>query len=207
MKHLQFWHGSWRVTQPVPKALQAIIGRGAYLTESLRTPDPREAERRALPVLLKHQGILDAAQTKLDQQQQRKRAFGEVAALNDMPVEELIVDPAAGTATLARFLKVIGVEEPVGQIPALPVNFEAMIEGWAQFGNKGKKAVQDTRTKVGAFIAWLEHHNMAAVTFEDGRDWRRKAISGSNEIKFDGYRMHARLDRGAVKLLTRTGLD
>jgi ATP-dependent DNA ligase len=28
-----------------------------------------------------------------------------------------------------------------------------------------------------------------------------------NEIKFDGYRMHARLDHGAVKLLTRTGLD
>jgi ATP-dependent DNA ligase len=28
-----------------------------------------------------------------------------------------------------------------------------------------------------------------------------------HEIKFDGYPMHARLDRGAVKLLTRTGLD
>ena len=28
-----------------------------------------------------------------------------------------------------------------------------------------------------------------------------------HEIKFDGYRMHARLDRGKVKLLTRTGLD
>jgi len=28
-----------------------------------------------------------------------------------------------------------------------------------------------------------------------------------HEIKFDGYRMHARLDRGRVKLLTRTGLD
>jgi len=28
-----------------------------------------------------------------------------------------------------------------------------------------------------------------------------------HEIKFDGYRLHARLDRGAVKLLTRTGLD
>ena len=28
-----------------------------------------------------------------------------------------------------------------------------------------------------------------------------------HEIKFDGYRMHARLDRGAVRLLTRTGLD
>src|SRR5438067_6189657 len=28
-----------------------------------------------------------------------------------------------------------------------------------------------------------------------------------HEIKFDGYRMHARLEHGAVKLLTRTGLD
>jgi hypothetical protein len=28
-----------------------------------------------------------------------------------------------------------------------------------------------------------------------------------HEIKIDGYRMHARLDRGAVQLLTRTGLD
>jgi DNA ligase D-like protein (predicted ligase) len=34
----------------------------------------------------------------------------------------------------------------------------------------------------------------------EGDDWL-------HEIKFDGYRMHARLDRGAVKLLTRTGLD
>src|SRR5438067_10365332 len=34
----------------------------------------------------------------------------------------------------------------------------------------------------------------------DGPEWL-------HEIKFDGYRMHARLDRGAVGLLTRTGLD
>jgi ATP-dependent DNA ligase len=33
-----------------------------------------------------------------------------------------------------------------------------------------------------------------------GSDWL-------HEIKFDGYRMHARLDRGAARLLTRTGLD
>jgi hypothetical protein len=32
----------------------------------------------------------------------------------------------------------------------------------------------------------------------DGPDWL-------NEIKFDGYRMHARLDRGTAKLLARTG--
>jgi hypothetical protein len=34
----------------------------------------------------------------------------------------------------------------------------------------------------------------------DGDEWL-------HEIKYDGYRMHARLDRGTVKLLTRTGLD
>jgi DNA ligase D-like protein (predicted ligase) len=34
----------------------------------------------------------------------------------------------------------------------------------------------------------------------DGPEWL-------HEIKFDGYRMHVRLDRGAVRLLTRTGLD
>ena len=37
-----------------------------------------------------------------------------------------------------------------------------------------------------------------------------EAPSGSewlHEIKYDGYRMHARIDSGKVKLLTRTGLD
>jgi DNA ligase D-like protein (predicted ligase) len=34
----------------------------------------------------------------------------------------------------------------------------------------------------------------------DGNDWL-------HEIKYDGYRMHARIDHGAVKLLMRTGLD
>ena len=33
-----------------------------------------------------------------------------------------------------------------------------------------------------------------------GRDWL-------HEIKYDGYRMHARLDNGRIQLLTRTGLD
>src|SRR5205807_2937025 len=28
-----------------------------------------------------------------------------------------------------------------------------------------------------------------------------------HEIKYDGYRMHGRLDRGSARLLTRTGLD
>jgi hypothetical protein len=34
-----------------------------------------------------------------------------------------------------------------------------------------------------------------------------KATNGCTKIKYDAYRMHARLNRGPVKLLTRTGLD
>src|SRR2546423_14979746 len=34
----------------------------------------------------------------------------------------------------------------------------------------------------------------------DGPDW-------FHEIKFDGYRIHARIDEGDVRLLTRTGLN
>ena len=55
MRHVQFWHGTYRVRKPVPRALQAILGRGAYLTESLRTADERESDKRALPVLAKFQ--------------------------------------------------------------------------------------------------------------------------------------------------------
>lgn len=34
----------------------------------------------------------------------------------------------------------------------------------------------------------------------DGPGW-------AHELKYDGYRMHARIERGRVQLLTRSGLD
>lgn len=36
-----------------------------------------------------------------------------------------------------------------------------------------------------------------------GAEWK----DWVHELKFDGYRMHARIEGGQVKLLTRTGLD
>jgi bifunctional non-homologous end joining protein LigD len=39
---------------------------------------------------------------------------------------------------------------------------------------------------------------------------RKEAPSGPSwvhELKLDGYRIHARIERGEVKLLTRSGLD
>jgi bifunctional non-homologous end joining protein LigD len=52
-----------------------------------------------------------------------------------------------------------------------------------------------------ALPAWIRPQLTALVDeAPEGSAWL-------HEIKFDGYRMHARLDHGAVRLLTRTGLD
>ena len=57
------------------------------------------------------------------------------------------------------------------------------------------------RSEATALPGWIKPQLTKLVDqAPDGPDWL-------HEIKFDGYRMHARLDRGAVRLLTRTGLD
>jgi bifunctional non-homologous end joining protein LigD len=62
-------------------------------------------------------------------------------------------------------------------------------------------AVAGRRSAGAALPEWIVPQLTQLVdAAPDGDDWL-------HEIKFDGYRMHARLDRGAVKLLTRTGLD
>jgi ATP dependent DNA ligase domain len=52
-----------------------------------------------------------------------------------------------------------------------------------------------------ALPPWIRPHLTQLVdAAPDGDGWL-------HEIKYDGYRMHARLDHGTVKLPTRTGLD
>src|SRR6266581_9539088 len=62
-------------------------------------------------------------------------------------------------------------------------------------------SVAGRRTAAAALPEWIRPQLTQLVdAAPDGPGWL-------HEIKFDGYRMHARLDRGAVRLLTRTGLD
>src|SRR5712671_907179 len=54
---------------------------------------------------------------------------------------------------------------------------------------------------VGSLPRWVKPQLCALVDEPpQGPEWL-------HEIKYDGYRMHARLDHGKVQLLTRTGLD
>jgi DNA ligase D-like protein (predicted ligase) len=57
------------------------------------------------------------------------------------------------------------------------------------------------RAKATAMPSWIKPQLTKLVDAPpEGPEWL-------HEIKFDGYRMHARLDQGAVRLFTRTGLD
>ena len=63
------------------------------------------------------------------------------------------------------------------------------------------RTVARQRTNAAALPEWVAPQLTELVeAAPDGDRWL-------HEIKYDGYRMHARLDRGGVKLLTRTSLD
>ena len=40
MRHVQLWHGSYRVRKPIPKALQAVVRPGQYLTLAIAGERP-----------------------------------------------------------------------------------------------------------------------------------------------------------------------
>src|SRR5271163_833989 len=66
--------------------------------------------------------------------------------------------------------------------------------------SRQRRAVRQAGPTTG-MPTWIAPHlSKLAETAPDGDRWIR-------EIKLDGYRMHGRLDRGQVKLLTCTGLD
>ena len=63
------------------------------------------------------------------------------------------------------------------------------------------RPVAAERTAASALPRWIRPQLTRLV------DAAPEGLAWLHQIKFDGYRMHACLDRGAVKLLTLTGLD
>jgi ATP-dependent DNA ligase len=63
------------------------------------------------------------------------------------------------------------------------------------------RAIAGRRCATAALLVWIAPQLTWLVdAAPDGDAWLL-------EIKFDGYRMHARLNRSQLKLLSRTGLD
>src|SRR5882672_1280570 len=158
MRHVQLWHGSYRVRKPIPKALQAVVRRGQYLTRSLATADPREADKRAPAVLAEFQAILDRAERIV-------RGDVQVCCMMAcLPKEHLIAlaNPAADGAELLKFSGHGAPPEPTS--PVVP--FATIIDAWA-LEHPNPKTKDDYTEKCRKLTDFLGYDDAARVTPEE----------------------------------------
>jgi integrase len=158
MRHVQFWHGTYRVRKPIPKALQAAVGRGQYLTRSLGTADPREADKRAPAVLAEFQAILDRAERIV-------RGDVQVCCMMAcLPKEHLLAlaNPRADEQELVRIVGHGAPAEPTS--PVVP--FGTIIDAWA-LEHPNPKTKDDYTTKCGKLTDFLGYDDAARVTPEE----------------------------------------
>ena len=157
MRHVQFWHGTYRVRKPIPKALQAVARRGQYLTRSLGTADSREADKRAPAVLAEFQEILDHAERIV-------RGDVQVCCMMAcLPKEKLLalVNPRDEEVEL----KVSGHALPPE--PASPVvPFATIIDAWA-LEHPNPKTKEDYTEKCRKLTEFLGYDDAARVTPEE----------------------------------------
>ena len=88
--YLQRWHGYWRVRKPVPKLLIPIIGKGQYLTRSLRTANFNEAKRLAPAVLAEFNNIIEQARLRFERAACRDATLRELAHLDTLNHDQLL---------------------------------------------------------------------------------------------------------------------
>jgi integrase len=158
MRHVQFWHGTYRVRKPIPKALQAAVGRGQYLTRSLGAADPREADKRAPAVLAEFQAILDRAERIV-------RGDVQVCCMMAcLPKEHLLAlaNPRADEQELVRIAGHGAPAEPTS--PVVP--FGTIIDAWA-LEHPNPKTKDDYTTKCGKLTDFLGYDDAARVTPEE----------------------------------------
>jgi len=120
MRHVQLWHGSYRVRKPIPKALQTVVRRGQYLTRSLGTADPREADKRAPAVLAEFQAILDRAERIV-------RGDVQVCCIMACLPKADLLKPQPEETELLKFAGHAPPREPAA--PVVP--FATIIDAWA----------------------------------------------------------------------------
>jgi len=125
MRHVQLWHGSYRVRKPVPKAPQAVVRRGQYLTRSLATAGPSEADKRAPAVLAEFQAILDRAERIV-------RGDVQVCCMMACLPNEHLLALANPEADEVELLKFVGHGHALPPEPTSPVvPFETILNSWA----------------------------------------------------------------------------
>jgi integrase len=158
MRHVQFWHGTYRVRKPIPKALQAAARRGQYLTRSLGTADPREADKRAPAVLAAFQAILDRAERII-------RGDVQVCCVMACLPKEELLGLANPEAHEVEMIEISGHGAPPEPISCV-VPFARIIDAWA-LEHPNPKTKDDFTAKCRKLTDFLGYDDAARVTPEE----------------------------------------
>ncbi len=165
MRHVQLWHGSHRVRKPIPKALQAVVRRGQYLTRSLGTADPREADKRAPAVLAEFQAILDRAERIV-------RGDVQVCCIMACLPKADLLKPQGDEPELLKISGHASAPEPTS--PVVP--FATIIDAWA-LEHPNPKTKDDYTEKCRKLTDFLGYDDAARVTPEEIVRFKRHLLT------------------------------
>jgi integrase len=165
MRHVQLWHGSYRVRKPIPKALQAVVRRGQYLTRSLGTADPREADKRAPAVLAEFQAILDRAERVV-------RGDVQLCCMMACLPKADLLKPQGDEPELLKISGHAPPPEPTS--PVVP--FATIIDAWA-LEHPNPKTKDDYTAKCRKLTDFLGYDDAARATPEEIVRFKRHLLT------------------------------
>jgi len=177
--YLQLWHGYWRVRKPVPKLLIPIIGKGQYLTRSLRTANFNEAKRLALAVLAEFNNSIEQARVRLERAACRDATVAELAHLDMLRSDELLRQSPAVLGELFQRLDLDPPQAPAKGSKVVP--FKTVISEWAKERKVAPPGERSFAAKAERFVAFVREHHRAADADDMARVSPEEVIDYKNE--------------------------
>lgn len=158
--YLQMWHGYWRVRKPVPKLLIPIIGKGQYLTRSLKTANFNEAKRLAPAVLADFNKIIEQARLRFERAACRDTTLADLARLDTLSGDELLRQSPAVWDNLFEQLDLNPPQAIANGSKVMP--FKTIISQWAKERKVAPQGERSFTAKAERFVAFIrEHHRVA----------------------------------------------
>jgi integrase len=174
MPYLQLRAGFWRVRMPIPKHLQAIIGRGSRLTRALHTADREQADRLSLPVVAEFMDIIAAAEAKANWSTLMAEAAERAAKIAKFPWFRLnapeailrgLMNPETGE-WLSQPFDFLNVPQPAAA-PSERVSMSDLLALWIGERKPPPRSQVAYRGKVNRLVDFLGHDDAGKISERD----------------------------------------
>ena len=174
------WHGYWRVRKPVPKLLIPIIGKGQYLTRSLKTANFNEAKKFAPAVLAEFNNIIEQARLRFERAARRDTTLAELAHLDTLGGDQLVRQSPAVLNNLFEQLDLNPPQAPTKGAKVMP--FKTVISEWARERKVAPPGERSYTAKAERFVAFIREHHRAADADDMARVSPKEVIEYKNEL-------------------------